>query len=428
MKITFFARADLPSYKEKAFDDFLLAEAEHKDGYIESSQKPEKQGRNIENILGEAQDSYFRGFYLDALKRYARVLSADINQISAWVGQVRILADIGRYDSAIYWADKACEFFDNETLLFFACHYLVIVAKILPNSGENPLEKRVVINSFHSSSLPILLEDEPKSIISFDSHLDVFFGGDREFLKAVFDLPLLIRGAILRSNIHALIKRALPQVPTYLVVPQSCFVSKAYMDAKAVEKINGRKRPLQLIVDFTKDYLEALGIKLFLSPPRNLKYLFKRVRKRTTAIDLDVDYMEEFQSTCYTNAPRLVLENEDLTKLGSLDDIMKVVNKINPNLILISELTLSQIEHPESSFSRLIKFLENRGYEIEFGEITDSDKMAQEAIRKAEEFSETILPAIQKKRLFIKNEENFKTLDHEAARLSRNSFKIPNLL
>ena len=120
MKSTFFARADLPSHGEKAFDDFLLAEAEHKDGYIESSRRPEKQGRNIEKILGEAQDSYFRGFYLDALKRYARVLSADTNQISAWVGQVRILADIGRYDSAIYWADKACEFFDDETLLFFA--------------------------------------------------------------------------------------------------------------------------------------------------------------------------------------------------------------------------------------------------------------------------------------------------------------------
>ncbi|MGB7054334.1 MAG: tetratricopeptide repeat protein [bacterium] len=120
MKITFFARADLPSHKEKAFDDFLLGKAEHKDGSIESSHKPEKQSRSIEKILGEAQDSYFRGFYLDALKRYARVLSADTNQISAWVGQVRILADIGRYDSAIYWADKACEFFNNETLLFFA--------------------------------------------------------------------------------------------------------------------------------------------------------------------------------------------------------------------------------------------------------------------------------------------------------------------
>jgi len=113
MRRTFFARVDLPFHGEKAFDDFMLGVSKytHEHDSISGTQLA------IKKLLSKAQDCYFHGHYLDGLQYYAQVLYADRKEISAWVGQIRILIDTGHYDGAIYWADKGCQLLDDARLI-----------------------------------------------------------------------------------------------------------------------------------------------------------------------------------------------------------------------------------------------------------------------------------------------------------------------
>jgi tetratricopeptide (TPR) repeat protein len=119
MKITRFARVELPDHKEKTFDDFLLGKTGCQEGSSEPMPNAEHQHKNLKKTLAAAQDSYFRGYYLDGLKYYAKVLSQDPKRIAAWVGQVRILVDVGQYKGAIYWAEKAGELSGSKKLFSF---------------------------------------------------------------------------------------------------------------------------------------------------------------------------------------------------------------------------------------------------------------------------------------------------------------------
>jgi tetratricopeptide (TPR) repeat protein len=113
MKITRFARVDLPDCKDKAFDDLLL-------GAKDRSPNTADHGKKIGKVLHRAQEAYFRGQYLDALKHYSQSLAEDVRKSSAWVGQVRVLVDVGEYESAVYWAEKGYRSCSGETMLIFA--------------------------------------------------------------------------------------------------------------------------------------------------------------------------------------------------------------------------------------------------------------------------------------------------------------------
>jgi len=128
MKTSFFTKIDLPRHEEKAFDDFLLGKSECVDIVNRDSHKHKTLGASAQDRLKIAHDRYFRGFFLDAISGYARVLQIDQSQVSAWVGQVRILVDVGRYESAIFWADKGIEVLEDARLLAFAKAYALAYA------------------------------------------------------------------------------------------------------------------------------------------------------------------------------------------------------------------------------------------------------------------------------------------------------------
>jgi tetratricopeptide (TPR) repeat protein len=128
MKTSFFAKIDLPSCREKAFEDFLLGTAEHAAVVSGDSHEEKPRRGNVQDWLNVAHDHYFRGNFLDGITGYARVLQADQSQVSAWVGQVRILVDVGRYDSAIYWADRGLALLEDTRLLAFAKAYALAYA------------------------------------------------------------------------------------------------------------------------------------------------------------------------------------------------------------------------------------------------------------------------------------------------------------
>jgi tetratricopeptide (TPR) repeat protein len=119
MKITRFARVDLPDYREKAFEDLLLGRDAGQTRRADGSAMAE-QGKKGGSVLHRAQEAYFRGNYLDALKHYSEVLARDERESTAWVGQTRVLVDIGEYDGAVYWADKGYDACGGGTILSFA--------------------------------------------------------------------------------------------------------------------------------------------------------------------------------------------------------------------------------------------------------------------------------------------------------------------
>jgi tetratricopeptide (TPR) repeat protein len=61
--------------------------------------------------LREADAAFRRGAFEQALRSYARALEFDPNNTTAWVGQVRMLIELGQFKEANLWVDKALERF-----------------------------------------------------------------------------------------------------------------------------------------------------------------------------------------------------------------------------------------------------------------------------------------------------------------------------
>ena len=139
MKTSSFAKIDLPSCREKSFEDFLLGKAEQAVVVNGDSHEEKPPQVDVQDWLNVAHDHYFHGNFLDGMKGYARVLQLDQSQVSAWIGQVRILVDVGRYEGAIYWADRGLALLGDTRLLAFAKAYALAYAGKVEDA-------RVIIN------------------------------------------------------------------------------------------------------------------------------------------------------------------------------------------------------------------------------------------------------------------------------------------
>jgi tetratricopeptide (TPR) repeat protein len=64
--------------------------------------------------LDEAHTAYRRGEFEQALRLYTRCLGEDRAVVAAWVGQARMLVQLGEYSEARLWSDKALELFRNQ--------------------------------------------------------------------------------------------------------------------------------------------------------------------------------------------------------------------------------------------------------------------------------------------------------------------------
>jgi tetratricopeptide (TPR) repeat protein len=138
MNVSLFSRVDLPDQGDKSFDDLLLGELEY--DRTRAARPPEEAVTkvDVQELLFKAQENYFHGFYLDGLKYYARALRADQKQTRSWIGQIRILVDIGRSDAAVYWADKGLGLFGDSKLMTFA------KAFALAHAGRIEDAKRII--------------------------------------------------------------------------------------------------------------------------------------------------------------------------------------------------------------------------------------------------------------------------------------------
>jgi len=80
----------------------------------------ERQTRRSDEVgcLAQADEAYRWGRFETALQMYTRCLETNRAVIPAWVGQVQMLVQLGEYNEARLWSDKALELFrDNGELL-----------------------------------------------------------------------------------------------------------------------------------------------------------------------------------------------------------------------------------------------------------------------------------------------------------------------
>src|SRR5689334_2666224 len=70
--------------------------------------------------LATAQNAFENGRFEQALRSFAKVLEFDPKSCSAWTGQVRSLIELGEFEEARVWADKALASLPDEPELLAA--------------------------------------------------------------------------------------------------------------------------------------------------------------------------------------------------------------------------------------------------------------------------------------------------------------------
>jgi tetratricopeptide (TPR) repeat protein len=133
MNFRYFRKLELPSHNDKRFEDFLLRGIDFETGKlieVEDEKRPESKDR-IEYYINMAYEKYFYGFYGSALRYFALALNVDKKQVDAWVGQIRVMVDIGKFEEAIFWADEGLKHFPGSVMMEFAKAFaLTYIGKI----------------------------------------------------------------------------------------------------------------------------------------------------------------------------------------------------------------------------------------------------------------------------------------------------------
>lgn len=139
-----------------------------------------------------------------------------------------------------------------------------------------------------------------------------------------------------------------------------------------------------------KTYKESMGIRFYLSPPRKLSELRRRLLD-DVIFDIDVDYFTEMQAECYSPQG-----NVGPSDLPSITEMMHLIKKVNPKLITISEETVESREKCNSSFNGFLEWLKKRGYSVEFSHVFATDAEARQALALYDEYCKAVtLPMLK---------------------------------
>jgi tetratricopeptide (TPR) repeat protein len=76
--------------------------------------------RSAGYFLGQAEKQYLAGDFEPALRNYSRALEQNPAEYEGWFGQVRMLIELGEYEEALLWADKALELYPEHPDLLAA--------------------------------------------------------------------------------------------------------------------------------------------------------------------------------------------------------------------------------------------------------------------------------------------------------------------
>lgn len=241
--------------------------------------------------------------------------------------------------------------------------------------------KTAVCNTFHSQSLDHL---GGKTIISLDSHLDnrVIL---REYVEVLEDnLTGDLVSAFERAYVHFLLSR---RNETWVVIPKSGF-SREVSSRNLILPVEVESKDVFRGVDLMNEYL-GTDLHLFRSPPKELGGVLEKVDGEVV-IDVDVDYMDEFQDDCFTPeifesksyslcplcnkrfANKRAVEKhmsqehpDDVGKNGSMGEVLGLIDASDADLVTISEV--KSYESPPTR--EFMEGLEALGYEITRGQV-----------------------------------------------------------
>lgn len=89
-------------------------------GNLEFDRQSGEETRQVEAVtdevfhLREAERAFRRGAFEQSLRSFARAMEFNPNNPVAWVGQIRMLIELGEFAEANLWADKAMDRFPHE--------------------------------------------------------------------------------------------------------------------------------------------------------------------------------------------------------------------------------------------------------------------------------------------------------------------------
>lgn len=254
------------------------------------------------------------------------------------------------------------------------------------------MEKHVIINSFHSHSIPLLRKSKPEAIISFDSHLDDFLFVSSKTLDTVEKLNPKDMYALLRSCVQYYFGTMFKDITKCLVIPKFCFFCDV-VNTSPDHAHNG-KQELKYVFNFKKNlFKNAFNTRIFYCPPNDIEKLSKNMEKYASVLDIDLDYVYEFKDYCFTKPPCLKKYGNNKSVFGTLKQVKNAIKLINPNLIILSEIVSSALFNAEP-IQNFLKWLKQRGYFLEYGNIIDEDKEAFKLKKKADYFLGEIIPEL----------------------------------
>ena len=89
--------------------------------------------RSAGYFLEEAEKLYLAGDFEQALRNYSRALEQNAAEYEGWFGQVRMLIELGEYEEALLWANKALELYPE--------HPDLLASKSVASTRTGDLEK-----------------------------------------------------------------------------------------------------------------------------------------------------------------------------------------------------------------------------------------------------------------------------------------------
>jgi hypothetical protein len=182
-------------------------------------------------------------------------------------------------------------------------------------------------------------------------------------------------------------KQKVKHVPIFLISPRSCVKSHFLHRQLLVKAEYGDQIPEQWkslfrrsteagITSTIEVTTNTVGIRIVPSPPADPIVEVRKAlgNSKAPVFDIDVDYFTAMQDECFT--PRT--ENgKTVDDLGSLERVLKLIKKVKPPLITMSEAKMKALEDPNSKTSYLLDSLKNMGYEREDFILVEDDEYAQ---------------------------------------------------
>lgn len=268
-----------------------------------------------------------------------------------------------------------------------------MVKKVISNDIGDRVERKVILNSFHSSSAKYIEDYHPEIIVSFDSHLDLFLGIGTKSLQVIEELPKEWADCLTRRCFHSFIRLRRLGSTVFIVIPEMCLLAGPsellqyeVLDVLKVTELFGGKNgeiEVEEVVRRQAEFLEEFfGIALYTSPPLRLGELANKVGGGSLVLDVDADYIREFQNSCYTPAPHFPGGPE--VPLNTMREVLKFVERTEPRLITFSEARAGIRD-------TLLAKLRRLGYEVEEG-LLIADEKAVKMVKLCDEFLRSQIP------------------------------------